>query len=58
MRVKLSCTRSYKPTENTIMDNFHVYLIVRDKEIMLIEFGAIVNNIQTDGISFIFNKSN
>lgn len=40
------------------MDNFHVYLIVRDKEIMLIEFGAIVNNIQTDGISFIFNKSN
>lgn len=35
------------------IDRHYVHPIVRGKEIKLVEFGARVNNIQIDGISFI-----
>lgn len=35
------------------IDRFYVRPIVRDKEAKFVEFGAKVNNIQIDGISFI-----
>ena len=36
---------------------YYIRLIVRGKEIKAVEFGAKVNNIQVDGISFIEHLS-